>query len=148
MELHLKAVTRHNFEDVTDLQLLNHQRDYIASNSYSIAEASFHPHMHTRAIYAGEEMIGFLMYVDLAGEGHPNEYGVWRLMIDYRQQGKGYGRRALQLALEEIRAHGAVRKIWISYMPDNTLARDLYASIGFVETEIDEGGEMNAVLEQ
>ncbi|WP_374583192.1 GNAT family N-acetyltransferase [Pseudoduganella sp.] len=148
MEIQLKAVTRHNFDDVTDLRLLDHQCDYVASNSYSIAQASFYPHMHTRAIYAGEQLVGFLMYVDLAGEGYPAEFGVWRLMVDYHQQGKGYGRRALQLALAEIRARGGVRKIWISYKPDNALARDLYASLGFVETEIDEDGEMNAVLEQ
>lgn len=147
MEIQLRAVTRQNFDDITDLQLLDHQRSYIASNSYSIAQASFYPHMQTRAIYAGEELVGFLMYVDLELEGHPNEFGVWRLMIDSGHQGKGYGRTALLLALAEIRARGGVRKIWISYLPDNALARELYASIGFVETEIDEDGEMNAVLE-
>ncbi|XLZ68982.1 GNAT family N-acetyltransferase [Massilia sp. SR12] len=148
MEIQLKAVTRHNFDAITDLQLLDPQRDLIASNAYSIAQASFHPHMQTRAIYAGEELVGFLMYVDLELEGHPNEFGVWRLMIDSRHQGKGYGRTALLAALAEIRARGGVRKIWISYMPNNALARALYASIGFVETEIDEGGEMVAVLQQ
>lgn len=147
MEIQLRAVTRQNFDAITDLQLLDHQRSYIASNSYSIAQASFYPHMQARAIYAGEELVGFLMYVDLELEGHPNEFGVWRLMIDSRHQGKGYGRKALLLALAEMRARGGVRKIWISYLPDNALARGLYASLGFVETEIDEDGEMNAVLE-
>ncbi|MYN04316.1 GNAT family N-acetyltransferase [Pseudoduganella sp. DS3] len=147
MEIQLRAVTRQNFDAITDLQLLDHQRSYIASNSYSIAQASFYPQMQTRAIYAGEELVGFLMYVDLELEGHLNEFGVWRLMIDSRRQGQGYGRAALLLALAEIRARGGVRKIWISYLPDNALARELYASIGFVETEIDEDGEMNAILE-
>lgn len=147
MEIQLKAVTRQNFDDVTDLRLLGHQRDYVASNAYSIAQASFYPEMQARAIYAGGDLVGFLMYVDMALEGQPGEFGVWRLMVDILHQGKGYGRKALQLALAEIRARGGVRKIWISYQPDNTRARDLYASMDFVETDIDEDGEMNAVLE-
>ncbi|MGW8389413.1 GNAT family N-acetyltransferase [Pseudoduganella sp. HUAS MS19] len=147
MEIQLKAVTRQNFDDITDLRLLDHQRDYVASNAYSIAQASFYPEMQTRAVYAGDLLVGFLMYVDMALEGLPGEFGVWRLMVDVLHQGKGYGRSALRMALTEIRARGGVRKVWISYQPDNTRARDLYASMGFVETEIDEDGEMNAVLE-
>jgi len=148
MEIQLKAVTRQNFLDVAGLRLLDHQRDYVASNAFSIAQASFRPEMQTRAIYAGEEPVGFLLYVDLEPEGKPGEFGVWRLMIDIRHQGKGYGRRAMQLAVAEIRARGGVRKIWIAYQLDNTIARNLYAGLGFVETEADEDDEMYAVLEQ
>ncbi|WP_028103592.1 GNAT family N-acetyltransferase [Pseudoduganella violaceinigra] len=148
MDIQLKTVTRQNFEDIADLRLLDHQRELVASNSFSIAQASFYPEMQTRAIYAGSELVGFLMYVDLELEGVPGEFAVSRLMVDFRHQHKGYGRDALQLALAEIRARRGVRKIWISYLPENTRARDLYASIGFVETEIDEDGEMNAVIEQ
>jgi len=147
MEIQLKAVTRQNFEDITDLRLLNHQRDYLASNAFSIAQASFYPEMQTRAIYAGGELVGFLLYVDLEMEGRPGEFAVWRLMVDLRHQGKGYGRKALLMAMAEIRARGGVRKIWISYQPENTQAKELYASMGFVETEADEDGEMYAVLE-
>ncbi|KQV42942.1 MULTISPECIES: GNAT family N-acetyltransferase [unclassified Duganella] len=147
MEIQLKAVTRQNFDDITDLRLLDYQRDYIASNAYSIAQASFYPEMQPRGIYAGGEPVGFLMYVDLQLEGHPGEFGVWRLMVDILHQGKGYGREALHMALAEIRARGGVRKIWISYQPDNNRAKELYASMGFVETDVDEDGEMNAVLE-
>src|SRR5690242_12458342 len=135
MQIQLRAVTRENFVDVADLRLLDHQHDYVASNSFSIAQASFFPEMQARAIYADDEPVGFLLYADLAQEGKPGEFGVWRLMIDIRHQGKGYGRKALQVALDEIRARGGVRKIWIAYQPDNTIARDLYARLGFVETE-------------
>jgi diamine N-acetyltransferase len=148
MQIQLRPVTRQNFVDVADLRLLDHQRDYVASNAFSIAQAAFCPEMQARAIYAGDEPVGFLLYADLEGEGKPGEFGVWRLMIDIRHQGKGYGRTALQLALADIRARGGVRKIWIACQPDNTIARDLYAGLGFVETESDEDDEMYAVLEQ
>lgn len=144
MKVSLRAVTKDNFAAVIDLPLLAHQVDYLASNAYSIAEASFYPHYTTRAIYAADELVGFLMYVSLAEEGDPGEHAIYRFMVDHRQQGKGYGRRALELALEEIRAHGGVTCIWICYWPGNPAAKKFYASFGFVETELDETGEMYA----
>ena len=71
---------------------------------------------------------------------------IYRFMIDRRHQGKGYGRAALVLALDEIRALPHVRKVSISYMPDNATAKAFYASLGFVEVGLDEDGEMIAEL--
>jgi diamine N-acetyltransferase len=69
MNVTLRPVTRENFEAITDLELLPHQEDYLASNSYSIAQASFYPHLKTRAIYADETLVGFMMYaVPVEGE--------------------------------------------------------------------------------
>ena len=143
----LRPVTRDNFEPVADLALHPHQRPFLASNSYSIAQAGFYPNFHTRAIYAGEEPVGFMMFVALDGPGEEGEYGVWRFMVDCRHQGRGIGRRALQLALDEIRRDPRAHKVWISYVPGNANARAFYASFGFVETGIDEEGEMVAVLD-
>lgn len=147
MTVTLQLITRENFDAVACLSVFEHQLDFLASNSYSIAEASFNPFLRTRAIYLGEEPVGFLMY--LAPEAHEEpagEYGIWRFMIDAKHQGKGLGRLALQLLLDEIRACGDATRIFISYMPDNADAQRFYASFGFRETEIDESGEMVAVL--
>jgi diamine N-acetyltransferase len=76
----------------------------------------------------------------------PGGYGIWRFMVDAKHQGKGYGRRALGLLLAEICARGDAEHIFISYKPENNDARDFYASVGFRETEIDDSGEMVAVL--
>ena len=147
-EVTLRPVTRDNFEAVTDLELLPHQREFLASNSYSIAQASFYPNYHTRAIYAGEEVVGFMMFVVLDGsEDEAGEYSIWRFMVDCRRQGQGLGRRALQSLLDEIRSDPVACKVWISYVPGNEVASSFYASFGFVETEIDEEGEMVAVLD-
>jgi len=144
----LRAVTRDNFEAVTDLALHPHQRAWLASNSYSIAQASFHPNFHTRAIYLDEEPIGFMMFVALDGvDDAPGEYGIWRFMVDHRHQGKGHGRRALQSLLDEIRRDPVACKVWISYVPGNDTASAFYASFGFVETGLDEEGEMVALLD-
>lgn len=79
-----------------------------------------------------------------------NSYLIWRFMIDSRHQGKGYGREALRLALEYIRTFpgGEADVCWLSYEPENEVAKKLYASFGFEENPAfyDEGDEMPAVL--
>lgn len=47
MQISLRPVTRENFDDVVDLKLLDHQQDFLASNAYSIAEASLNPALRT-----------------------------------------------------------------------------------------------------
>lgn len=62
-------------------------------------------------------------------------YCLWRLMIDARYQGRGYGRRALQQALSYIRTFpcGPSEHCWLSYEPGNLKAKRLYESFGFAE---------------
>lgn len=149
MPIHLQAITRENFEAIAALEVHKSQWNYLASNAYSIAEASFDPSLHTRAIYCDARPVGFLMThhpVGEAGAGHTVE--IWRFMVDASEQGKGHGRAALRLVLDELRADPSVRRVGISYTPDNQVAQALYAGLGFVETAIDEAtGEMEAVLE-
>lgn len=75
-------------------------------------------------------------------------YNLWRLMIDRNYQGKGVGRKAIQLALNFIKTFpcGAAEYCWLSYEPENDVARQLYSSFGFVETGDKDGEEINAVL--
>jgi diamine N-acetyltransferase len=141
----LKEVTAKNWRAVARLELAPDQQDLVADNLSSIAESKFDPTAHPRAVYAGGEPVGFLMY-DVSGEGKKRAALIYRFMIDRRHQGKGYGRAALVLALEEIRAIPKVRKVSISYMPDNVVAKAFYASLGFVEAGVDEDGEMMAEL--
>lgn len=148
MSISLRAVTADNFDILSELPLLPQQRDYLASNDYSIAQASFHPAtMHTRAVYCDEEVIGFLMFVSPDDEDPPGHYQIWRFMVDHRRQGQGHGRAALGLALAEIRARPDVRSIEICYKPGNASARQFYASMGFVEKGMDaDGNDMLAVI--
>jgi diamine N-acetyltransferase len=149
MSISLRAVTADNFDIISNLPLLPEQRDYLASNDYSIAEASFYPAtMHTRAVYSDEDVIGFLMFVSPDEEDPPGHYQIWRFMVDQRRQGQGHGRAALGLALAEIRARPDARSIEICYKPGNANAKQFYASMGFVEKGMDaNGNDMLAVIE-
>ncbi len=137
----LKDVTAKNWRKIARLELAPDQVDLVADNLHSIAESKFDPDARPRAVYAGDEPVGFLMY-----DASEREALIYRFMIDRRHQGKGYGRAALVAALDEIKALPNVRKAVISYMPENKVAKAFYASLGFVETGIDEDGEMMAKL--
>ena len=149
MTISLRAVTADNFDIISELPLLPEQRDYLASNDYSMAQASFHPAtMHTRAVYCDEDVIGFLMFVSPDEEDPPGYYQIWRFMVDHRRQGQGLGRAALGLALAEIRARPDARSIEICYKPGNANAKKFYASMGFVEIGMDAyGNDMLAVIQ-
>jgi diamine N-acetyltransferase len=142
----LRDVTTANRQAVIDLKLGPDQKDLVASNAESLAEAQHDRGARPRAIYAGEQLVGFLMYDAGRVEDDPREALIYRFMIDRNYQGYGFGRAALGRALEEIRAFVGVSKIFISYMPDNPVAKPFYASFGFNEIGADEDGEMIAEL--
>jgi diamine N-acetyltransferase len=146
-EVDLKDVTAGNWSAVAGLELDPTQEDLVASNVESLAEAQSDPDARPRAVYAGERLVGFLMYDAGAPDDEPREASIYRFMIGREHQGKGYGRAALAKALDEIRAIPRVSKISVSYMPDNPAAKPFYGSFGFVEVGLDEDGEMLAELE-
>ncbi len=141
----LQDINEDNFESFMDMELPEHQRNYLDSNAYSIAQSKFYPDFFTRGIYCDGEPAGFLLY-DCRAEDIPGLYGIYRFMVDYPQQGKGIGRKAMALLLDELRAKPDVERIIIYYKPDNTVAREFYRSFGFSECGIDEQGEMIAEI--
>lgn len=145
-DVRLEDVTARNWRAVARLELTPDQEDLVASNLYSIAQSKFDPDARPRAIYAGDKPVGFIMYDVWRAKDKTQHASIYRFMIDRRQQGKGYGRAALAAALAEIKAIPGMTTISISYMPNNPVAKPFYASFGFVETKLDEDGEIVAEL--
>lgn len=141
----LQDIDEDNFESFMDMELPEHQRDFLDSNAYSIAQSKFYPDFFTRGIYCDGKPAGFLLY-DCKAEDIPGLYGIYRFMVDFPQQGKGIGRKAMALLLEELRAKPDVERIIIYYKPDNAVAQAFYRSFGFRECGIDDQGEMIAEI--
>ena len=140
-DVKLKDVSAKNWRAIVRLKLAPDQNHLVADNLYSIAESKFDLDARPRAVYADGQPIGFLMY-----DASDAVASIYRFMIDRRQQGRGYGRAALVLAISEIKAIPHVRTVAISYMPDNKVAKAFYESLGFQEVGLDEDGEMMAEL--
>lgn len=157
--LHLEKVNGSNIWDILKLTVSESQKNYVADNSISIIEAytaiTGNGHAFPFGIYEGETPVGFLMigfdvddYWTDAPQIARNNYSLWRLMIDKSCQNRGFGKEAVQLALDFIKTWpcGKAEYCWLSYEPDNEAARHLYRSFGFEETGEMDGEEQIAVL--
>ncbi len=80
-----RPVTREVFRPLIRLKVKPGQEDYVAPNTFSIAEAYVEPAWTPLAIFAAEELVGFAML------GHETGTGRWwiiRFMIGAEHQGK------------------------------------------------------------
>lgn len=157
--IHLEKVNGDNVWDILKLKVSESQRNFVAGNDVSIIEAytaiTGNGYAFPFGIYDGNEPIGFLMigfdvddyWTDAPEIAHEN-YNLWRLMIDSAYQNRGYGRKAVQLALDFIKTMpcGKAECCWLSYEPENEVARQLYRSYGFEETGDMDGEELIAAL--
>lgn len=141
----LTEVDEDNVEALMEMELPAHQRELLASNAFSIGQAAYNPGFVPRAIRCGDQLAGFLLY-DRNADPAPGHYAIYRFMVDYPWQGRGIGRRALELLLAELRSQAEVRRISICYHPRNVPAQAFYASLGFREAGLDEQGEMIAEI--
>ena len=137
MSVSLREITPANFKECVNLKVGEAQRTFVAPNVMSIAQSKIYPTVSPMAVYAGEEMVGFAMFGLDEDDGR---FYLVRLMIDEKQQGKGYGRAAALAVIEKMRENADCRVLYLSFVPENKGAEALYKSIGFEPTgEIDEG---------
>ena len=164
-QLRLERITNDNVYDILKLRVRKDQKGFVAENKFSIVHAYLALEEGTPvfpfAIFYGKKPVGFLMIgYDIFAHNDKvdhrfdwflrDSYIIWRLMIDKRYQGRGYGREAMNLALDFVRSLpcGQAEYCWLSYEPENEVARRLYQSLGFQEVPeaYYKNGEMPAIL--
>ena len=159
--IHLEKLTWDTVDDVLNLKVSKEQKEFVAPNRDSLIDAYFamtedKVSVFPFGIYHGEKPVGFIMIsydIPWAYEyyGLPKGwYYIWRFMIDKKYQGKGYGKEALRQTVDFIKTYpcGKSDYCWLSYEPENEVARNLYLSMGFKEQKDKwkEDYEMPAVL--
>jgi diamine N-acetyltransferase len=138
VKVDLREITFETVRAICDLAVPTDQRDFVAPNALSIAEAHFVPTHWMRAIYADAEPAGFLLTYEDPSQG---EYAVWRFMVAGSYQRRGVGRRAMELLLARWRREGvAVARLGV--IPANVGAIRFYESLGFRLTGEQELGEL------
>ncbi|NJM08145.1 GNAT family N-acetyltransferase [Candidatus Gracilibacteria bacterium] len=136
----LRVITKETLHGVLALKVAPDQEQFVASNAVSLAEAHFEPVAPWyRAIYAGEVPVGFLMMEYNAAEAI---YFLWRFMIDARFQSHGYGRTALELLFDHVRALPNADALYTSCVPAEGGPGPFYEKMGFVYTGEEEDGEL------
>lgn len=137
--LYLRDVDKENFKECVELDVHEEQREFVAPNMRSLAQAYVNRDVaKVFSLYDETRMVGFAMlYVDPAKE----EYWLWRFMIDKRFQHQGYGKDALGKIIAYFTSIGA-KTVRLSFEPENRIAEKLYASAGFYRNGEENDGEI------
>ena len=145
-KIHLEKILWDYSDDIIKLKVNKSQKSFVASNADSLIDAYFAMteegmKVYPFGIYCGKKAVGFIMitydcpwavkYFNLPEK----YYYIWRFMIDKKYQGQGFGKEALRLAIEFIKSFpaGEAKGCWLSYEPENVVARNLYLKAGFIE---------------
>ncbi|SRR5712692_846959 len=145
MSISLRSITKENWRQCVALQLGKGQESFVAPNVLSLAQSKFESVRIPLAIYAGETMVGFIMYNNQPLDD--GSYRISRLMIDQEHQGKGYGRIAVVEVIERMRQIPECTEILVEYSPENVVAAHLYTSLGFEPFGKTEYGTVNGKID-
>ena len=128
--MEFKEINKSNYWDCIALTVDDSQTGFVADNKQSLVEAAYEEGLYVLGIYHEETMVGFVLYdYDDAFPG----WSMSRFMIGKQFQGKGYGKQAILAFLDYFRRKHDGDKLYISVSLENTVARKMYSSVGFVE---------------
>ena len=127
----LSPVDATSWRDVAALAVTPEQQQFVAAPTSYLCLCAYGDVWHPLAVRREGDVVGFLMW------GIDDEDGsCWLggILVDAAHQGRGTGRASMLAALDLLATEGAAAGFALSYQPENTRARTLYASLGFVET--------------
>jgi len=136
-------VTEDDFEAVMGLRRGPGQELYlgmmISHFEDAIADAKACPRYWS--IHDGDQLVGFVMISDnipaetrAADDDIVGPYFLWRLLIDHRFQGRGYGAATIDAVRGYLRARPAAEVLWTSCKAGDGSPQPFYLHYGFVKT--------------
>ncbi|HVQ93103.1 MAG TPA: GNAT family N-acetyltransferase [Mycobacteriales bacterium] len=147
MGVTLGEITDRNRDAILALRVAPGQERFVASVRVALADAAEYPQANPwyRAVYAGDEPVGFVLLSWNVRPQPPDIIGpwfLWRLLIDHRHQGRGYGAEVVRQVAELVRAEGGT-ELLTSYVAEPDGPAGFYARLGFAPTgEFDSNGEV------
>ena len=140
----LREITGDNVRAVTKLDVAPSQKAFVAPNAVSLAQYAVAEKAWTRAVYADDTLVGYVLLADDEGEAY--RYYLWRFMIDRRYQGMGFGAAAMELIIEYVRSQPGAEGLATSYVPLTGGPGEFYHRLGFVDTGNEDDGELESFL--
>ena len=148
----LRDVTDENRHAVVAVRVASSQVRFVGTVVDALLDAQEIPEGKPwyRALYADEEPVGFVMLSWDVRPDPPRIIGpwfLWKLLVDEQHQGRGYGREAVRLVAEIVRAEGATELLTSCVLGDDG-PEPFFLRLGFVPTgDLDENGEVVLVLD-
>lgn len=135
----LRAITDHSRQAVLSLRVAAGQEGFVDGVARSLRDAAEHPEFAPwpRAVYAGERPVGFVLLADGVAEGSPDlpwPFYLWRMLIDNRFQGCGYGRAALDAVVAHLRSRPGARELVTSVVLGEGSPLGFYLRYGFADS--------------
>ena len=144
-DVNLREITDEDRDKVLALRVAPEQSRFVGSVAGALEDAEEYPEAKAwyRAIYDGEEPVGFVM---LSWDVMPvpgkiiGPWFLWKLLIDERHQRRGYG--GLRCQVVEIVRNAGATELLTSYTTGEGEPWPFYERLGFLPT-----GERDAVGE-
>ena len=142
----LEKITPANVEAACRLHVRPDQERFATPVAESLAEAyAWGPVAWPRIIVDDDRMVGFLMaFLDIEwAPDRPDDIrsGLWRLNIAADEQGRGYGRFAVEAVCDEVRRRGRDRA-FTTWKAGQGGPEEFYLRLGFRLTGETSGGEI------
>ena len=151
--LEKRPITRDNLRALLMLKLRPDQENLVASNPVTIAQAAYEPNSVVFGLWDGEQAVGLFAMTDLPKHPDgvktgdvPDAPVLWRLMISADNQGRGYGRAAMELVKQVAREWG-YRKLASSVVDAPNSNMGFYEAMGFSQTGGTVDGELVIVTD-
>ena len=132
----LRVITESNRLSIEGLRVAPGQESFVDGVGPSLVEAAAHPDAKPwyRAIYSNESPVGFVMLADDVPPGNthiPWRYYLWRMLIDARFQGRGYGRAALDNVVGYVKTRPGADVLVTSVVSGEGSPMGFYQRYGF-----------------
>lgn len=150
MSITLRDITGDNYFQVLELKISPEQEaaKFVSPVVRSLADAWYYRDegiTYPKAIYAKEDLVGFIMY-DLDPE--EQHVFVWRFLIDQAFQGKGYGRQTIEAVVEMAKQQTQMTKVVADYVDGNEPMKKILLDLGFEETGFDQDSKEHIMVYQ
>jgi RimJ/RimL family protein N-acetyltransferase len=148
----LREITDNNREAVLAVRVAPAQERFVGTVAGALEDAEEIPEGKPwyRAVYEGDEPVGFVMLSWNVEPEPPRIIGpwfLWKLLIDERHQRRGFGREAVTLVADIVRVNGGAELLTSCVQSDGG-PEPFYRRIGFTPTgELDENDEIILALD-
>ena len=152
MTVVLRAITDENRDEVLALRVAPSQMRFVGTVADALADADEIPEGKGwfRSVYVDDVPVGFVMLSWNVVPQPPRIIGpwfLWKLLVDERHQGRGYGREVVRLVAQIVRENGAT-ELLTSCLQAAGGPEGFYRRLGFTPTgQFDDNGEVILALE-
>jgi len=124
---------------VMDLRRGPGQERYLGSMESHFEDAADEPRAKPRmwSVRDGDQVVGFVMIsdgIEQLDEDLVGPYYLWRLLIDERFQGRGYGSATIDAVVDYLRGRPGAEVLWTSCAAGDGSPQPFYLKYGFVRT--------------